>query len=201
MEFMDKKRAICAYVGAKQFFRVEDPRASVLIGDFLAELFPPQKPEIEKEIIFLGVGSDRSTGDSLGPLVGSCLKELGIKQDMVLGTLEKPVHAVNLKTKLEFIEHNFKNPFVVAVDAALGRLKNVGQIKIEEGPLFPGAAVNKVLPRAGDIHITGTVNVSGCLEYLVLQNTRLSLVVNLARTISWGIYLGLTKTGFNQATK
>ncbi len=196
MDVIDKKRPSYTYERVQQFFSVEDPRASILIGNFLADLFPPREVGEVKEMIFLGVGSDRSTGDSLGPLVGSYLKELGIKQYIILGTLEEPVHAVNLKDKLEFIEYNFSNPFIVAIDAALGSSNIIGQIKVEEGPLFPGAAVNKVLPQVGDIHITGTVNVSGCLEYLVLQNTRLSVVVNLAKTISWGIYLGLNKKLF-----
>ncbi|MGM9572452.1 MAG: DUF1256 domain-containing protein, partial [bacterium] len=49
----------------------------------------------------------------------------------------------------------------------------------------------KELNPVGDMNITGIVNVSGCLEYMVLQNTRLYLVHQMAKTISralvWGI--------------
>ncbi|MCL6574238.1 MAG: DUF1256 domain-containing protein, partial [Bacillus sp. (in: Bacteria)] len=46
----------------------------------------------------------------------------------------------------------------------------------------------KDLPAVGDIHITGIVNVSGFMEFFVLQNTRLNLVMNMAKTIANGIY-------------
>ncbi len=36
--------------------------------------------------------------------------------------------------------------------------------------------------------MTGVVNISGFMEFFVLQNTRLYLVMNLAKTISNGIY-------------
>ena len=52
----------------------------------------------------------------------------------------------------------------------------------------PGAGVNKQLPEVGDIHITGIVNVSGFMEFFVLQNTRLNLVMKMAKTIANGIY-------------
>lgn len=50
-----------------------------------------------------------------------------------------------------------------------------------------GAAVNKSLPLVGEIHITGVVNVGGFMEYLVLQNTRLNLVMRMAGVIVQGL--------------
>ncbi|MGB4008573.1 MAG: DUF1256 domain-containing protein, partial [Bacillota bacterium] len=41
-------------------------------------------------------------------------------------------------------------------------------------------------------HITGIVNVGGFMEYLVLQNTRLSLVIRMAEAIAGGIVNYLT---------
>ena len=50
-------------------------------------------------IIVLCIGTDRSTGDALGPLVGERLH--GVCQHArVLGNLKEPVHAVNLSTIL-----------------------------------------------------------------------------------------------------
>ncbi len=174
----------------KNIFAVENPRTPFLLADFLSSFMPLQG---NKQLIFLGIGSDRSTGDSLGPLVGSSLEELMPPEVVVIGTLEQPVHALNLQETLEYIEEKYNNSYLLAVDAALGSAKNIGQIKVKKGPLFPGLAVNKTLPAVGNLHITGTVNVSGCLEYLVLQNTRLSLVMNLARTITAGIHMALSK--------
>ena len=67
-------------------------------------------------------------------------------------------------------------------------MKSVGIIQIGMGPVKPGSGVNKELPAVGDIHITGIVNVSGFMEYFVLQNTRLHLIMKMAKTIANGIH-------------
>ncbi|KEI09519.1 DUF1256 domain-containing protein, partial [Clostridium novyi] len=56
------------------------------------------------------------------------------------------------------------------------------------------AAMNKDLPKVGDLSITGIVNISGTLEFMVLQNTRLYTVMYLANIISQGIYHSILKT-------
>lgn len=150
------------------------------------ELFPIIKEN--RPIIFLCIGTDRSTGDSLGPLVGDKLKFMVRENIHVYGNLEYPVHAKNLCEIIEEIKLQFTNPFIVAIDACLGSLQNIGKIFIEKKPLTPGAAMNKDLPPVGDLSITGIVNISGTLEFMVLQNTRLYTVMLLADTISKGIY-------------
>lgn len=143
-------------------------------------------------ILTVCIGTDRSTGDSLGPLVGYHLKRLNPPGVAVLGTLDSPVHATNLAETIERIEMAYTGYTVLAVDACLGRLENIGTISIMPGPIHPGAGVHKNLPPLGQIAITGTVNLSGVMEYLVLQNTRLSLVMRMAEVIARGISLAAT---------
>lgn len=143
----------------------------------------------EQAIILVCIGTDRSTGDSLGPLIGSKLIEKNISSFHIFGTLNEPVHALNLSDTLIHIEENFNNPFIIGVDACLGNERSIGSITLAKGPLYPGAALNKKLPSVGNIHITGTVNMGGYMDFLVLQNTRLSLVMNMAEIIASGIYL------------
>ncbi|WP_409296365.1 spore protease YyaC [Peribacillus sp. SCS-26] len=139
-------------------------------------------------IVIICIGTDRSTGDSLGPLVGTLLEEKAAPLFHVYGTLEDPIHAVNLEEKLREIKAKHINPFIIGIDACLGRLKSVGSIQVGAGPIKPGAGVNKDLPAVGHMHITGIVNVSGFMEFFVLQNTRLSLVLKMAKSIADGIY-------------
>jgi putative sporulation protein YyaC len=141
-----------------------------------------------RPIVFCCIGTDRSTGDSLGPIVGTQLHKKNDGLFHVYGTLNNPVHAMNLSETLENIESAHRNPFVVAIDACLGQLTSIGFIQVADGPLKPGAGVNKELPPVGNIHITGIVNVSGFMEYFVLQNTRLSLVMNMAETIATALH-------------
>ncbi|CAG7643328.1 hypothetical protein PAESOLCIP111_04464 [Paenibacillus solanacearum] len=151
-----------------------------------------QQVPSHQPIVVVCVGTDRSTGDALGPLVGSNLKKQNIDGLHLYGTLEHPVHAMNLNDTLTTIHQHFNNPYIIAVDACLGQLTSVGCIQIGQGPVKPGAGVNKDLPPVGDMHVTGIVNVGGFMEYFVLQNTRLSLVMTMAETIAKSVYSALT---------
>ena len=152
----------------------------------LSDLLPKYE---HKDIVIVCIGTDRSTGDSLGPFIGSKLKESSMRFFHVYGTLEEPIHAVNLEEKLSEINQIHHNPFIIGVDACLGKSTSVGFISIADGPVKPGAAVNKNLPPVGNIHITGIVNVGGFMEYMVLQNTRLHLVIKMATKVAEAITL------------
>jgi len=147
-----------------------------------------------RDIVILCVGTDRSTGDSLGPIVGDKLKFLVRDKVSIYGNLENPVHAKNISETNDLILKNHDNPYIIAIDASLGSLQNVGKVIIESKPLCPGAALNKNLPPVGDLSIVGIVNISGSLEFMVLQNTRLYIVMKLAEIISSGIYHSILKT-------
>lgn len=144
-------------------------------------------------LAFLCIGTDRSTGDSLGPLVGYKIKDLGSRKVHVCGTLEDPVHALNLPERTRGIKENLHKPFIIAIDACLGSLEHVGYIMMDTGPLRPGAGVNKKIDPVGDMHINGIVNVYGFLDFFILQNTRLCTVMKMADLISSGIRYVLWK--------
>ncbi|MFC4601335.1 spore protease YyaC [Cohnella hongkongensis] len=148
----------------------------------------------ERRIVIVCVGTDRSTGDSLGPLVGTALAREYSPLFDLYGTLEEPVHAMNLGDTLLRIMRGSRQPFVIAVDACLGQVASVGCIQIGSGPVRPGAGVNKELPPVGDIHMTGIVNVGGFMEYFVLQNTRLNLVVKMSEIIAQSLLNAVQKT-------
>ena len=147
-----------------------------------------------RPVVVLCIGTDRSTGDSLGPLVGDKLKFLIRDKVYLYGNLENPVHAKNLSEVINEILTKYDNPFIIAIDACLGSLQNVGKIVIDGKPLSPGSAMNKDLPKIGDLSITGIVNISGAMEFMVLQNTRLFTVMQLAEVISRGLYHSIIKT-------
>ena len=69
--------------------------------EFAGQLFEMIQEEKERKnkrgIVFLCIGTDRSTGDSLGPLIGYKLNQMKISKATVFGTLERPVHAMNLE--------------------------------------------------------------------------------------------------------
>ncbi|MFB4168768.1 spore protease YyaC [Virgibacillus sp. JSM 102003] len=154
------------------------------LTDAMSERLTSWFPKIPREYVVVCIGTDRSTGDALGPLAGTFLSEKKPKHITIYGTLADPVHAINLKDHIKLINGHHKDAFIIAVDASLGKSTSVGSIISDVGSLRPGAALNKDLPSVGDIHITGVVNISGFMEYSILQNTRLSLVVEMAKSIA-----------------
>lgn len=187
-------------------------------GSQLAFFVEKVREEQEKKrVLFLCIGSDRSTGDSLGPLVGYKLERrrevmqaesaaMGAGNGLIypdeadfggplFGTLERPVHAINLEETMERIRTEYRDHVVVAIDASIGRHEHVGYITVGLGSLRPGLGVRKNLGAVGDIFITGIVGSGGAWEPLLLQNTRLSVVMELADCIYEGICAcGLTKS-------
>ncbi|TMN22265.1 spore protease YyaC [Lentibacillus cibarius] len=145
-------------------------------------------PENASELVVVCIGTDRSTGDALGPFTGSFLAELKPKYIHLYGTLDAPIHAANMEESIRSIRMRHQNPYVIAIDASLGKPASVGTITVDTGSLKPGAALNKKLPAIGDIHITGVVNIGGFMEFSILQNTRLSLVVSMAKRIAAFLY-------------
>ncbi|MDO4340460.1 MAG: spore protease YyaC [Eubacteriales bacterium] len=145
------------------------------------------QPPAWSELVFLCIGSDRMTGDCLGPYIGRQLTRCNPRGASVYGTLDSPVHALNLEEYSSLIRFRHPDALVIAIDACLGQKKHLGYVTIGNGALYPGAGVRKELPPVGDIHITGIVNISGILEQLTLQTTRLSTVISLGDTITRGI--------------
>ena len=78
------------------------------------------------EIVFLCIGSDRVTGDCLGPYVGYRLSQHQLPGIFVYGTLNQPVHAVNLSDITDFISKSHPFALVIAIDASLGDERHLG---------------------------------------------------------------------------
>lgn len=139
-----------------------------------------------ENVVIICIGTDRSTGDSLGPLIGTFIHEkISIP---VFGTLKETVNAKNVKETIDYIKKVYDNPFIIVIDACVGsNCGNVGNIIVCNEPIKPGSALNKDLPKVGDICILGTVNISSNFDFLVLQNTRLNTVYEMAIRIANGL--------------
>ena len=152
--------------------------------DEMAFLLTMLYKSYDKDIIFLCIGSDRSTGDSFGPFVGTMLKENKFPHH-VFGTIAEPVHALNLKTVIKEIHNRFPEPIIFGVDACLGDNHQIGSILLKEGPLTPGCAINNFLPEVGNYHLKAVVNyLDSNSPVSSLNTTRLDTVLDLAKITS-----------------
>ena len=174
------------------YYNSKQLSSSYEFGKQLLEEICCQK-NINQALVFLCIGSDRATGDSLGPIIGYKLQQRRFSSAYVYGTLENPVHAKNLGDVIRQIHDTFDHPFIVAIDASLGIASHIGYFTLGAGSLKPGAGVGKELPQVGNLYVTGIVNLSGFLENSLLQTTRLHTVMDLADKISMGICYCLTK--------
>jgi putative sporulation protein YyaC len=185
IEGFNSSEGICAYY--------TDERAHLKISEFL-KLYSCDK------CIILCIGTDRFIGDCLGPLTGTLLSKLSLPVP-VLGTLENPVHAVNLRKTTSYIKTTYKDHRVIAIDACLGTSQSVGYIQVKEGSIQPGRGVGKRLTNVGDCSIIGIVDEAVESDdyeyenYLRINNVRLGLVMKMSETIAKGIYSAFQAPG------
>ncbi len=143
-------------------------------------------------IIFLCIGTDRITGDTFGPLVGYKLKNI-IKCNKyinVLGDLNRTVSNENILEIVEYIKDNYKNPFIISIDSALSTSRNIGDIIVQDKGIYLGSSVRYDKVYIGDMNIQGVVGKNTCVaskNFKLLQNTKLSIVMNMADIVATGI--------------
>ncbi len=179
-------------VKTQKYIDINKPFAFREFTDTFTRLLEENMHDHE-DVVILCIGTDRSTGDCFGPLIGYKLGGTRYEDVFVYGTLDNPVHAKNLKETVSTIYSTHKRPLIIAIDACLGSMDHIGCITLGKGSIKPGSGVNKCLPEVGDIFITGIVNISGFMEFIVLQNTRLNLVMKMADVTSLGIRYGIWK--------
>jgi putative sporulation protein YyaC len=140
-------------------------------------------------ISIICIGTDRSTGDSYGPLTGHMLSKIAFCDFELFGTFKEPVHALTLSRTLERID--LAHSLVIAVDASVGSPEFVGHIGMSKEPIKPGSGLGKNLPSVGDISITGIAAVGGSAPFLMLQNASLGLIYNMAEKTFFAIQAAL----------
>ena len=144
------------------------------------------KEYIKEDTVIICVGTDKCIGDSLGPLVGSLLIENNFPLP-VYGTLQFPIHALNIEEKLKYINKLHSNSLVIGIDACLGEESSIGEIHIRDYPIHPGKGVGKHLPEVGDISIIGIVDSSDSAAFFTSRSIRLYLIMEIAKTIAKAI--------------
>lgn len=132
-----------------------------------------------EEVTFLCIGTDRSTGDALGPLTGSRLLEYGFSH--VIGTLPSPCDADNLVARVAEIPSGH---IVVAVDACLGSPVALENFFVSNEPLQPAQSVGVSLPAVGHYSVAAIVDIHGPKPYRTLQTTPLHRVMVMAEQIA-----------------
>ena len=156
--------------------------------------FKEKKQREYIDMVFLCIGTDRMTGDCLGPIVGTKLKNKIERQNIsninVYGTLDKNVSYTNIEDTLKIINQRHKNAYIISVDSALSNKENIGKVFIKEGKMELGKCLNKKKIEVGNISISGVVGKNYKIpkyNFNILQNISLNEVLKLANVVYKGI--------------
>ena len=136
--------------------------------------------------IIICIGSDLVLGDSLGPLVGTFLKNRGVNS-YVYGTLNFPITAREIEYARTYLKQMHPNSIAIAIDAAVGDAGDIGLIRVCNKGLKPGLGVDKNLGVVGDLSIIGVVAEKSVKNYNLFNLTRLNLIYKMAEQIAKGI--------------
>lgn len=143
-----------------------------------------------EQLTFLCIGTDRSTGDALGPLTGARLLEYGFPH--VTGTAPAPCDADNLIQRIAEIP---EGQIIIAVDACLGPPAALGYYFAAAEPLRPAQSVGLLLPAVGNYSLAAIVDVNSPRPYRTLQTTPLHRVIVMADQIARAAAQGFGLTG------
>lgn len=171
-----------------EFFNIKEKCVQWKLNSALLSKLDGIEKEYD-EIAVVCIGTDRSTGDSYGPLTGQMLSKLRLLEFKLFGTLDKPVHALTLVEAINEID--LDKTLVIAVDAGMGNVDMIGDIGVSYEPVKPGSGLGKNLPEIGDISITGIVAMGGLSPFVMLQNAPLGLVYDMAEKTFFAIQYAL----------
>jgi putative sporulation protein YyaC len=148
----------------------------------------------ENDYIIICIGTNKISGDDLAPRIGTLLSNLNTFNVPIYGTLESPIHAKNIKNKIEEIKS--KHPFskIIAIDAGVGCSDSVGYISMKKGHIRPGNGngdIKNSIPLLGDISIVGCVGLS--CRYTNLNLVEQNINSNFVDEMTNGIYLGIVE--------
>ena len=111
---------------------------------------------LERQLVVVCFGTPAIAGDSLGPEVGTILREDKNFPAFVYGTLDHPVTGRNMNEWISFVRETHKGAVLLAVDACLGEASNLGRISVRSDGVCP-AAVGGKKSRFGDVGIIAVV--------------------------------------------
>ncbi len=133
--------------------------------------------------VIVCIGTPKVSGDSLGPMVGDILKERKTRA-FVYGDCTRSVTALNFQDYCRFILRTHPCSLIIAVDAGLSSVDEVGAVKMNTGGVSPGGALAKKLGKIGNIGVLGIVGEAGDQNMDTLLNVKRDFVYDLAKKVA-----------------
>ncbi|MCK9574400.1 MAG: DUF1256 domain-containing protein [Clostridia bacterium] len=127
------------------------------------------------------LGTNRIINDSLGPLVGTLLKQKYNCLAYVYGTINAPITAFKSRAIYDFVSRMHEGSPVIIIDASIGNIEEHGIIKITETEKT--FFLNKQIPMRTELCITAVTGFN--IYEFVLQKTKTDFVGQIADIIAY----------------
>ena len=139
-----------------------------------------------RQLVIVCFGTPAIAGDSLGPEVGTLLRDDKDFPAFVYGTLDHPITGRNMNDWISFVKEAHKDAVFVAVDACLGDERNLGKISVRSDGVCP-ATVGGKKSRFGDVGIIAVVGDKSQDALTALMQANSLYVSELAHKVSFMI--------------
>lgn len=137
--------------------------------------------------VIICIGSDKISGDCVGPLTGVALREkLNIKA-FVYGTTENAVHGKNLAAYLAFIQSVHQNNPIIAVDACMSDCHRAGEIKVIKGGVHPQRALTRRKNPVGNLGVLAVVSKTSANPLSALMSVAIDDVEKLSNKVAFAL--------------
>lgn len=150
---------------------------------FVGALFRAIAGLDDRQVVIVCFGTTAISGDSLGPAVGSLLRDKYKVPAFVYGTDNHCVNGKNMGEWIEFIKSVHGDALYIAVDASLGSGEKTGQIILRSDGVCP-AAIKGKKSRFGDVGILGVVAKNTADPLMQLMSVSPLYVANMADKIA-----------------
>lgn len=154
------------------------------LAPFIGAMFRDIIDADDRQIVIVCFGTTAISGDSLGPQVGSILRDRYNVAAFVYGTEEHCVNGKNMGEWLDFIRTVHEDALFIAVDASLGGQDKVGQIILRTDGVCP-AAIKGKKNRFGDVGILGVVAESSSDPLMQLMTVSQVYITEMADKIAY----------------
>ncbi len=134
--------------------------------------------------IIVCIGSDRVVSDMIGPMTAEILVKKYDIDAYVYGRLDNPIVAKNLKSAFRYIRNRHADGMVVVIDATLGKLSDVGMVKLRRGGCIPAGGFSYNYDIYGDVSILPVVSTIGIQDKEFLIATKFNTIYKLAENIA-----------------
>lgn len=147
---------------------------------------------INSNIVFLCIGTNKVAGDCFGPYVGSFLKKSFNKfyNIKVIGDLNNDITYSNIKKLERTIENEYKNSLIIVIDAALSNKENVGKVFVQNRGLKYAQCLRKQNNSIGNISIKAVVGKNAnnrFINFKTLKDVSIESVQTLSNFVATGI--------------